>query len=138
MIRNVTAIDGTGGPAAPGMTVVVTGNRITAVGPNVVVPAQAQVVDGTGKFLIPGLWDMHLHLRGDSRVPRFTTFGEVLLVVNGVTGVRVMAGLPKFHDMKKRIEAGELLGPRMFLASRNMDGADSDAETAAEAGRYSR
>ena len=65
---------------------------------------------------------MHLHLRGDSRVPRFTTFGEVLLVANGVTGVRLMAGLPKFHEMKQNIESGELLGPRMFLASRNFDG----------------
>ena len=122
VVRNVTLIDGTGAAAQPGMTVVVTGNRITAVGSNAAVPAGAQVVDGTGKFLIPGLWDMHLHLRGDSRVPRFTTFGEVLLVANGVTGVRLMAGLPKFHEMKRNIEGGELLGPRMFLASRNFDG----------------
>lgn len=122
VLRNVTLIGGTGAAAGPGMTVVVTGDRITAVGRDAAVPQGAQVVDGTGKFLIPGLWDMHLHLRGDSRVPRFTTFGEVLLIANGVTSVRVMAGLPKFHDMKKRMEAGELLGPRMFLASRNMDG----------------
>jgi imidazolonepropionase-like amidohydrolase len=122
VVRNVTLIDGTGAAAGAGMTVVVTGNRISVVGRDAAVPPGAQVVDGTGKFLIPGLWDMHLHLRGDSRVPRFTTFGEVLLIANGVTGVRLMAGLPKFHDMKKGIEAGELLGPRMFLASRNFDG----------------
>jgi len=121
-VRNVTLIDGTGADAQAGTTVIVTGNRITAVGRNVTVPAGAQVVDGTGKFLIPGLWDMHLHLRGDSRVPRFTTFGEVLLVAHGVTGVRLMAGLPRFHEMKRGIEAGQLLGPRMFLASRNFDG----------------
>src|SRR5688572_3276853 len=121
-VRNVTLIDGTGADAQAGTTVIVTGNRITAVGRNVTVPAGAQVVDGTGKFLIPGLWDMHLHLRGDSRVPRFTTFGEVLLVAHGVTGVRLMAGLPRFHEMKRGIEAGQLLGPRMFPASRNFDG----------------
>jgi imidazolonepropionase-like amidohydrolase len=121
-VRDVTLIDGTGAAAQPGTTVVVTGNRITASGRNVAVPAGAQVVDGTGKFLIPGLWDMHLHLRGDSRVPRFTTFGEVLLIANGVTGVRVMAGLPKFHAMKRAIESGEAIGPRMFMSSRNMDG----------------
>ena len=121
-VRNVTLIDGSGAGAQPGTTVVVTGNRITAIGRNAAVPAGAQVVDGTGKFLIPGLWDMHLHLRGDSRVPRFTTFGEVLLVANGVTSVRLMAGLPRFHEMKKAIESGQLLGPRMFLASRNFDG----------------
>jgi imidazolonepropionase-like amidohydrolase len=122
VVRNVTLIDGTGAAAQPGTTVVVTGNRITGVGGNAAVPAGAQVVDGTGKFLIPGLWDMHLHLRGDSRVPRFTTFGEVLLVANGVTGVRLMAGLPRFFEMQKGIQAGELAGPRMFLASRNFDG----------------
>jgi len=72
VFRNVTLIDGTGAAAQPGTTVVVSGNRITAVGRNAAVPQGAQVVDGTGKFLIPGLWDMHLHLRGDSRVPRGT------------------------------------------------------------------
>ena len=54
----MTLIDGTGAAAQPDTTVVVTGNRITAVGRNAAVPAGAQVVDGTGKFLIPGLWDM--------------------------------------------------------------------------------
>ena len=122
VLRNVTLIDGTGAAAQPGMTVVVTGNRVSAVARNATPPAGAQVVDGTGKYLIPGLWDMHLHLRGDSRVPRFTTFGEVLLVAHGVTGARLMAGLPKFHEMKRGIDAGELLGPRMFMASRNFDG----------------
>jgi imidazolonepropionase-like amidohydrolase len=122
VLRNVTLIDGTGGAVGPGMTVVVTGNRITAVGRNAAVPAGAQVVDGTGKFLIPGLWDMHLHLRGDSRVPRFTTYGEVLMIANGVTGARVMAGLPKFHQIQRTNESGETHGPRIFVSSRNMDG----------------
>jgi len=123
VFRNVTLIDGTGAAAQPDTTVVVTGNRITAVGRNAAVPAGAQVVDGTGKFLIPGLWDMHLHLRGDSRVPRFTTYGEVLMIANGVTGARIMAGLPKFHQIQKTNESGETHGPRIFLASRNFDGA---------------
>lgn len=123
VFRNVTLIDGTGAAAQPGTTVVVTGTRITAVGRNAAVPQGAQVVDGTGKFLIPGLWDMHLHLRGDSRVPRFTTYGEVLMIANGVTGARIMAGLPKFHQIQKTNESGETYGPRIFLASRNFDGA---------------
>jgi len=122
VLRNVTVIDGTGGAVGPGMTVVVTGSRITAVGGNAAVPPQAQVVDATGKFLIPGLWDMHLHLRGDARVPRFNTYGELLLLANGVTGARVMAGLPQFHAIQKAVASGEALGPRIFIASRNMDG----------------
>lgn len=123
VLRNVTVIDGTGAPAQPGMTVVITGNRITEIGRNARVPQQAQVVDATGKFVIPGLWDMHLHLRGPSEIPRYTTFGEVLLIAHGVTGVRVMAGLPPFHKMRQAIVSGEAWGPRMEISSRNMDGA---------------
>ena len=121
-LRNVTLIDGTGAAAAPGMTVVVVGKRITAVGRIVAVPQGARIVDGTGKFVIPGLWDMHLHLRGDARVPQVNTYGEVLLLANGVTGARVMAGLPPFHRIQRAVESGEALGPRIFIASRNMDG----------------
>src|SRR5437870_1140892 len=91
VIRNVTVIDGTGAAAQPGTDVVVTGSRITAVGKNARVPAGAQIVDGTGKFLIPGLWDMHVHPRGNVQIPGFTTYGDVLLVANGITGVRIMA-----------------------------------------------
>jgi cytosine/adenosine deaminase-related metal-dependent hydrolase len=120
--RNVTLIDGTDAAAAPGTTVVVVGNRITAVGRTAAVPAGARVVDGTGKFVIPGLWDMHLHLRGDARVPQVNTYGEVLLLANGVTGARVMAGLPPFHRIQREVESGKAVGVRMFIASRNMDG----------------
>jgi hypothetical protein len=65
---------------------------------------------------------MHLHLRGDARVPQVNTFGEVLLLANGVTGARVMAGLPQFHKIQSAVESGGALGPRIFIASRNMDG----------------
>lgn len=122
VLRNVTIIDGTGAAPQPSMTVVITGTRIAEIGSSVRVPPQAQVVDATGKFLIPGLWDMHIHLRGEVPVARFRTYGEFLLLANGITGVRVMAGLPEFHKMQRAIEAGEAMGPRMAIASRNMDG----------------
>ena len=62
-ITHVTVIDVSGGPSLHNATVVVRGNRIAGVGPSdsVPTPADAQVVDGRGKFLIPGLWDMHVH-----------------------------------------------------------------------------
>jgi imidazolonepropionase-like amidohydrolase len=63
-ITGVTVIDGTGRPSVPGATVVIEGNRITAVGTTVKAPAGARVVDGTGKFLMPGMIDAHIHLRG--------------------------------------------------------------------------
>ena len=66
-IRNVTLIDGTGRPAIPNATVVVEGARITQVTTQpVTAPAGAQIIDGRGKFLIPGLIDVHVHLRGGS------------------------------------------------------------------------
>lgn len=140
VIRNVTVIDGTGAPAQPGTDVIVTGARITAVGRNARVPAQAQVVDGSGKFLIPGLWEMHVHPRGTVPIPRFTTFMEILLIGNGVTGMRVMDGHPMFFKMQRAIEAGELMGPRTFVSSRIVDGlipalpvAPKLGDTAAEA-----
>ncbi len=61
-ITHVTVIDTTGGPPRRVVTVVVRDGRIEAVAPDAVVPAGVQVVDGRGKFLIPGLWDMHVHL----------------------------------------------------------------------------
>ena len=60
-ITNVTVIDVAGGRRVPGQTVVISGSRIRAVGRRVTVPAGARVVDGRGRFLIPGLWDMHVH-----------------------------------------------------------------------------
>src|SRR5262245_39785284 len=81
-ITNVTVIDCTGMEAQPDMTVVITGDRITALGKakEVAVPGVAQVIDGKGKFLIPGLWDMHAHWLDKSYLALFTA--------NGVTGLR--------------------------------------------------
>src|SRR5436309_102252 len=64
-MTHVTVIDATGAPANPDQTVVIAQDRISALGKTgqVQVPAGAQVVDATGKYLIPGLWDMHVHTR---------------------------------------------------------------------------
>ena len=108
-------MDGSGAPARSNQTVVISGNRVVAAGPagSVTVPHGAQPVDGTGKFLIPGLWDMHTHL---------TSLGPAALelcVANGVTGVRDM-GAARFATAKAwrdSIAAGLLLGPRMKISS---------------------
>src|ERR1044071_1519249 len=66
---HVTVIDATGSPAQPDMTVVVKGNRITAIGKKISVPSGSKVVDAAGKYMIPGLWDMHIHIhRRDQNV----------------------------------------------------------------------
>ena len=94
-ITHVTIIDVTGAPVQSDMTVVIEGNRISQIGPSTKlrVPDDAQVVDATGKFLIPGLWDMHVHSLKVS--PRFT---HPLSIAAGVTGVREMWGCPGLPD----------------------------------------
>jgi imidazolonepropionase-like amidohydrolase len=64
VIRGVTLIDGTGRGSVPNATVVIEGNTITDVGPQAKAPAGARTIDGTGKYLIPGMIDAHIHLRG--------------------------------------------------------------------------
>ena len=96
--------------ARPRMTVVVTGNRITAVGPDdqVNVPG-AQVIDATGKTLLPGLWDMHVHI----------TPGEdgLLFVAAGVTTARDMGNdTVATLDLRRRFATDSLVGPRLILS----------------------
>lgn len=116
VIAHVTVIDATGAHARPDATVVVLGGRITAIGKSgeTPVPKAARVIDGSGKFLIPGLWDMHVHLDYKDSLPLF--------IANGVTGVRVMWGDPQHHEWRRQIESGTLLGPRMKIASPMIDG----------------
>jgi cytosine/adenosine deaminase-related metal-dependent hydrolase len=89
-------------------TLIVEDGKIADVGPaaNVSIPANAQVIDGRGKTLIPGLWDSHQHYGDDSTGP--------LLLSSGITSVRDPGNLPaESTARRKRIEAGQLLGPRI-------------------------
>lgn len=118
VFTHVTVIDATGASPKPDRTVLITGNRITVIGKTagVSIPKNAQVIDATGKFLIPGLWDMHVHWYGyDKAYLR-------LFIVNGVTGVRVMWGAPVHFEWHKEIQERALLGPRMVIASTIVDG----------------
>lgn len=90
-------------------TVIVEGDRIVAVGPadEITVPENAVVVDGTGKYLIPGLADMHFH--GWSRRQALT-----LALAYGVTTIRNFNALPEDLELARQIEAGEVLGPTYY------------------------
>src|SRR5687767_8049238 len=77
-IENVTVIDATGVPARPGMTVLIERDRITSVQPsNRGIPRNARRIDGSDKYLIPGLWDMHTHLSfyGEEILPMLVRHG---------------------------------------------------------------
>jgi Amidohydrolase family len=116
VLTHVTVIDVAGGPLKPDMTVVITGKRISDIGEagKIPVPAGAKVVNAAGKFLIPGLWDMHVHWY---RRDQFTLF-----TANGVTGIREMFGNKDLLRWRDEIAQGSLLGPRIVVASPIIDG----------------
>lgn len=125
ILTHVTVIDSTGAPAKPDMTVVITGDRITGLGPSgqVAIPRDAQVIAASGKFLIPGLWDMHAHVAIN---PAMKDSRMALLIANGITGVRDMGGLlDSINQWRREIATGALLGPRIVAAGPILDGAGS-------------
>jgi imidazolonepropionase-like amidohydrolase len=114
---HVTVIDATGSRPALDQTVVIVAGRIADIGKSghTSLPRGAQVVDATGKFLIPGLWDMHVHLAGVSANPAWSK--QIVLplyVANGVTGVRDMGSdLKTAQQWREEISSGSLAGPRI-------------------------
>jgi len=108
----------TGAPPQPDMTVVITGNRIAAIGRTgqVRIPRGVQVINAAGKFLIPGLWDMHVHFTESERA-------FPLFIANGVTGVRNMGGnLDELLHWRTDVASGKLLGPRVVTCGPIVDG----------------
>ncbi len=105
-------------------TVVVADGRIAHVGPapEVVLDPATRVVAGEGRFLIPGLVEMHGHLPGANSPPALTEDVLFLYLANGVTTVRGMQGHASQLELRDRIAAGELLGPRLVVGSPSMSG----------------
>lgn len=104
----------------PHQTVLVRDGRIVAVGPaaSVQVPADARRIDGAGKFLIPGLADMHAHLLSDAAVPDSVAPDELrIMLANGVTTARLMIGTPEQFPLRARVASGQIPGPTLYLAS---------------------
>ncbi|MFD4674668.1 amidohydrolase family protein [Lentzea sp. NPDC058450] len=115
-VRGVTVIDSSG--VRPDTTIVLADNRILATNPRSLPPG-AEKLDLHGKFVIPGLWDMHVH---GAHLDRITL---PLCLVNGVTGIREMWGFPPIYDLRDRIDRGEALGPKLVVASTIIDGPHS-------------
>lgn len=116
-IIHVKIIDVEEGVTKPGMSVIVTGDRISAVGsvPEIEIPDGSTTIDGKGKYLIPGLWDMHAHIVSyDWVLP--------LLRVNGISGLRTMHGGERIHDVKEKRKDGNYLGFEFSYSSPIVDG----------------
>jgi len=120
VIEHVTVIDATGRAPQPNMTVVVDRDRIASVTPSkkAHVPRNAVVVEGAGKFLIPGLWDMHVHGAADHSAP----WSHLLFLANGIVGVRDMFGPPDAHAWRATQVSNEDPSPTIYLGSPVVDG----------------
>lgn len=127
-ITHVSVIDATGSPVQPDMTVLIQGNRIARMGKanSVHPPKDAMFLDGRGKFLIPGLWDMHVHTIFGDWIPGGKEVSLPLFVANGITGIRDMGGeIDTLLQWRSEISARNLLGPRMVIAGPMLDGPKS-------------
>lgn len=113
-ITDVGVVDASRGRVAEHQTVIIDGDKIRSVGTNSKVPEGAKVIVGTGKFLIPGLWDMHVHWYTENNLGLFTA--------NGVTGIRSMFGQTMHVRWKKHVADGSLLGPRVVATGPIVDG----------------
>ncbi|MGW6503744.1 amidohydrolase family protein [Nonomuraea angiospora] len=105
-LTRVTVIDPARDQPIPDTTVLIRGDQIISVGEPV--PHDAEIIDLAGKYLIPGLWDMHM--------------SPPLNIVNGVTTVQEMQGTPLLHEWRAKTEKGKLIGPRSIIGNRMIDG----------------
>jgi len=125
VIENVTVVDVAAGTVRPHLSAVIEGERIVAVGPqgSLRVPLNARVVDGTGRYLSPGLWDMQVQLRNpDRQLPAFLAFG--------VTGIRDPGGnYDQAAETRLEIQKGKVIGPRIVASGPAVGGVQT-AQTA--------
>ena len=130
-VTNVTVIPMTGpGEVLADATVLVRGGRIAAVGParSVAVPRGARRIDGRGKYLVPGLADMHTHLfsDGDQVADSVAPHELAVMAANGVTATRLMIGTPEHLSLRAAVAEGRVLGPQLWVASPHLTGRESE------------
>lgn len=117
--------------AVPSQTVIVEGGVIRTIGDfgDTPVPDQATVVDGTDRYLVPGLAEMHGHVPGGSSPDLERVLA--LYVANGVTTVRGMLGQPSHLALRAQLLAGEVLGPRLITSGPSFNGGSVSSPAAA-------
>ncbi len=133
IFTNVNVVGMRDGAVERGLTVVIKHGRINGLakvgfvgqGRNI------QIVNANGKYMVPGLWDMHVHSAFVSPAWDEKVIYP-LYIANGVTGVRDMGGDPDvLQDRRNRIDRGELLGPHLILAGPFLAAGKSDRQTIA-------
>ncbi len=124
-VMHVTVIDMTGTPPLADQTVIIQKDRIANIGASntVTIPRGAQILEARGKFLIPGLADMHIHLTAAGEPDGSRKFMLPLLLANGITSARDMGGyLESLNPLRKEIKEGKRLGPRIVTPGPYLDG----------------
>jgi len=123
VVRSVFIINVENGRIDKNVDVLVEHGMVVRIGHRLKAAPETVVVEGHNRFLIPGLWDMHVHTTGLSASPEWSRRVLLLLIANGVTGVRDMGGdLEALQSWRNDIAAGKLLGPRIIAAGPMLDG----------------
>src|SRR5215472_19027581 len=125
VLNNATVIDVRTGTLKPDQTVILERNRIYSIGPgkSAKYPRNADSVNCKGGYLIPGLWDMHVHLAFGDWFPDAKDISLPLFIANGVTSVRDMGSdLDVVQGWRNEIEAGRMIGPRIMTSGPMLDG----------------
>lgn len=108
----------------PNQTVLIKNGMIAEIGSKVKIPKNAQIIDGKGKYLIPGLVDMHVHLFSDGdEYPDSIAEDELkVMIANGVTTIRLMIGTPEQLILRAKAAKGEIVAPTIYAASPHLTG----------------
>src|SRR5215831_7849666 len=125
ILNHVNIVDVRAGSVEPDQTVVLDGSRVSSIAParQAKYPRSARTIDCRGLFLIPGLWDMHVHLMFGDWFPLAKDISLSLFIINGVTGVRDMGSeLQVVEGWRPEIELGRLIGPHIYTPGPMLDG----------------
>jgi len=108
----------------PDQTVIVRNGRIAAIGPakQTRVPAGATRIEGRGRYLMPGLAEMHAHVPPGAADVQWTQDVLFLYAANGITFARSMLGAPHHLQLRAQVERGEILSPRLYLSGPSLNG----------------
>lgn len=124
LIRDARIVDVERGLVAPPKSLLLEGARIVDIGSGLSPTSSAlTVVDAEGRYLIPGLWDSHVHIFSSVEEPNTAL---PLYLINGITGIRDMGALVRVEEqleLQARIASGEVLGPRLIIAGAWVDAA---------------
>lgn len=121
VIRSVNVIPMDREVVLTNQMVIIKDGRVAAIGQKLKYEKNALVIDGSGKYLIPGLAEMHAHV---PPIDDMEPMKEVLLLfaANGITTIRGMLGHPKHLELRSKIISGEILGPRFFTSGPSFNG----------------